>query len=79
MKTLTLKPDTFEIELYETTDKKSDFESDPHPYGFYHYPDNIKDRTAFNRLRKAMIKDREYRIDLLKSEITKLKGLKYED
>jgi hypothetical protein len=79
MKTIKIIPDKegFKIEHYETPDKRNDFEPYPCPYGFYHYPDNIQPQTAFNRLKKAMIEDKEKRIEQLKTEIKELKGLKY--
>lgn len=79
MKSMTIQPGKsgFVLNQYETNDNKADFEDTPHPYGFYHYPDNIKDKTAFNRLRKVMIADKEHRIEEMKQEIKELKGLKY--
>lgn len=81
MKTITIQQvkGKFVVRRHETEDSREDFESDPHPYGFYHYPDNIKDLTAFNRLKKSMIKDREERIEIMKAEIKELKGMKYEN
>lgn len=81
MKTITIQPgkDGFVVEQYETKDKREDFEDKPHPYGFYHYPDNIKDNTAFNRLKRVMIKDKEEKIEELKKEIKELKGMKYNE
>ena len=80
MKSITIfsKKGGFTVNQYETDDNRSDFDSCPHPYGFYHYPDNIKDNTAFNRLKKVMIEDKEKRIEELKTEIQKLKELKYD-
>lgn len=79
MKSITIysKKGGFTVNQYETNDNRSDFEPHPNPYGFYHYPDNITDNTAFNRLKKAMIDDKETRIEELKTEIQKLKRLKY--
>jgi hypothetical protein len=80
MKSIRIHPskDGFKVEVYETKDNRDDFEPQPHPYGFYHYPDSIKDKTAFNRLKKVMVEDKEKRIEDLKNEIKELKGLKYE-
>ena len=80
MKSITIysKKKGFEVHKYETNDNRSDFEPGPHPYGFYHYPDNIQDITAFNRLKKVMIEDKELRIEDLKTEIKILKGLKHD-
>lgn len=81
MKTITIQPgkEGFVVEQYETKDNRDEFEPQPHPYGFYHYPDNIQDKTAFNRLKKAMIEDKEQRIEQMKQEIKELKGMKYEE
>lgn len=69
----------FEIEHYETDEDRADFEQEPHFLGFYHYPDNLQPKTALNRLKKAMIEDKEKRIEQMKAEIKELKGLKYEN
>lgn len=79
MKTVTMHPDAFRPEFIETPDKRNDFESDPNPIGFYHYPNTIQDKTAFGRLKKEMIKNREDRIKLLQKEINKLRKVKYEE
>ena len=67
------------IEQYETADNIAEFEDQPHPYGFYHYPDNISDTTAFNRLKKVLLEAKEAQILTIKEEIKELKGLKYAD
>lgn len=81
MKSITIQPgkNGFVVEQYETEDDRSDFEDKPHFLGFYHYPDNIQDKTAFNRLRKVMIEDKERRIAEIKQEIKELKGMNYEE
>jgi hypothetical protein len=63
--------------VYETNDRREDFETEPHPYGFYHYKDNLKESTALSRLKKVMIQDKEERIKELKKEIDLIKNLKY--
>jgi hypothetical protein len=81
MKTITIQPkkDGYTVKEYETKDNRDDFEQQPHPFGFYHYPDNIKGKTAFNRLKKVMILHKETLIENLKQEIKELKGIKYEN
>jgi hypothetical protein len=81
MKSITIQPgkNGFVAEQYETKYNRDDFDPQPHPYGFYHYPDNIQDKTAFNRLKKVMIAHREKLIEDLKQEIKTIKGVKYEN
>jgi len=81
MKSITIQPgkNGVIVTQYETKDNRDDFEPTPHPYGFYHYPDNIQDKTAFNRLKKAMIENREQRIEEMKQEIKELKRMNYNE
>ena len=67
------------IDQYETDDDLAEYDDQPHPYGFYHYPNNISDTTAFNRLKKVLLEAKEAQILTIKEEIKELRGLKYAD
>jgi hypothetical protein len=50
---------------------------EPHPMGFFHYPETMSDEEAFVSLKDKMIKAHRKEIDSLQKSLTKLILLKF--